>query len=205
MNDERERAVTLILHRSDVNAPNGETEDSLARSFDATDAWCILYRRNSGAWADVLTVRLSGPEAQAIARRLRRHVRERSKRGWFRNHRHVFSGAEAAHLALLVGWLERAGAAGCAVWSALDSSGEPLPLPNDADVEGGVADPPSDDATGAAHAAGLPRPITLSDAPGAAPPADDGALAVPERPGAAGIMPAWMPEELKDTAWGQGQ
>jgi len=135
--------MQLILHRSDVTGHNGETEESLAPAFDATETWQILYKRNSAGWADVLTTRLTAPEAHAFADRLRRHVREKSKRGLFRDHRRVYSRADGARLALLIGWLARAGAAGCVVWSDLSAAIDaPFAAVSPADI-----DPPPDPAS----------------------------------------------------------
>ena len=193
--------MQLILHRSHVTGHNGETEESLVPAFDATETWQILYKRNSAGWADVLTTRLTAPEAHAFAGRLRRHIREKSKRGLFRDHRRVYSRAEGARLALLIGWLERAGAAGCAVWSDLS-----------ADIDApSAATPPADSDP-------LPEPVSLQpvaarlwtgahDRVGANDSDDDGGKQADTTAsqGARGVMPAWMPDELKDTAWGQGQ
>jgi len=193
--------MQLILHRSHVTGHNGETEESLAPAFDATETWQILYKRNSAGWADIMTTRLTAPEAHAFAGRLRRHIREKSKRGLFRDHRRVYARAEGARLALLIGWLERAGAAGCAVWS--DLSGDidaPIAATSLADsdplLERVSAQPATTRIGTGAH-----------DRAGADDPGDDvGKQAdTTESRGGRGVMPTWMPDELKDTAWGQGQ
>ncbi len=192
--------MQLILHRSHVTGHNGETEESLAPAFDATETWQILYKRNSAGWADIMTTRLTAPEAHAFAGRLRRHIREKSKRGPFRDHRRVYSRAEGARLALLIGWLERAGAAGCAVWSDLNG-----------DIDAPIA------ATPPADSDPLPEPVSVQlattgtwaaahERAGADDPDDVGKQAdTTESQGMRGVMPEWMPDELKDTAWAQGQ
>lgn len=194
--------MQLILHRSDVTGHNGETEESLAPAFDATETWQILYKRNSAGWADVLTTRLTAPEAHAFADRLRRHVRDKSKRGFFRDHLCVYSRADGARLALLIGWLARAGAAGCVVWSDLSAA---IDAPIAAVPPAGI-DPPPDPASAhltTARTQGSVHELTRTNED-----LDDGPTMqadTTEGRGVRGVMPDWMPEELKDTAWGRGQ
>jgi len=194
--------MQLILHRSDVTGHNGETEESLAPAFDATEIWQILYKRNSAGWADVLTTRLTAPEAHAFADRLRRHVREKSKRGLFRDHRRVYSRADGARLALLIGWLARAGAAGCVVWSDLSAAIDaPIAAVSPAAIDL-PPEPASTHPTIARTRANAHAVTRIDEDLGDDPtmPAD-----TTEGRGVRGVMPEWMPEELKDTAWGRGQ